>query len=429
MRLKKFILESNHIERDGYIWNMAGSLLMAFQSVILLMVLTRTVGLKEAGIFTIAFANANLFMTIGKFGMRNFQISDIKEEYSFSEYLTSRWITSAVMLAVSILFVLYSAHYHSYAREKSMITLWMCILKMSDAIEDVFCGLLQQKNRLDIASKAMSIRAGTAILVFTVSLVIFKNQLQALTVTTIFTILVLILFTIWTCSSYFERKNKVHINSVLKLLKCCFPLFAGTFLAFYIGNAPKYAIDTYLSDNQQACYGFIAMPVFVIGLLNSFIFTPMLYQMSCLWNDRKIRTFVLKVFRQILLIILITIICLIGAYLIGIPVLSVLYHTDLGAYKTELLLLLTGGGFLGISGFLTTILTIMRYQKSILCGYGMVAILACVLSNPIVQKYSILGASLLYTLLMCALCICFSFLLLIILIKSKFQRILDIVEK
>ena len=86
MKIKAFLLNDEKIERDSFIWNMAGSMLMAFQSVIMLMILTRTLGLKDAGIFTIAYANANLFLTVGKYGMRYFQISDMKGQFSFVNY-------------------------------------------------------------------------------------------------------------------------------------------------------------------------------------------------------------------------------------------------------------------------------------------------------------------------------------------------------
>ena len=85
MWIKRFLLDDGKIEKDSYLWNMIGSVLMAFQSVFMLMILTRTVGLEEAGIFTIANANANLFLTIGKYGMRNFQVSDLKDQFLFSE--------------------------------------------------------------------------------------------------------------------------------------------------------------------------------------------------------------------------------------------------------------------------------------------------------------------------------------------------------
>ena len=86
MKIKSFLIQSDNIERDSFIWNMAGSMIMAFQSVIMLMILTRVLGLIEAGVFTIAYANANLFLTIGKYGVRNFQVSDVTGQFTFREY-------------------------------------------------------------------------------------------------------------------------------------------------------------------------------------------------------------------------------------------------------------------------------------------------------------------------------------------------------
>lgn len=203
------------------------------------------------------------------------------------------------------------------------------------------------------------------------------------------------------------------------LLKLCFPLFAGAFLSFYIGNAPKYAIDATLSDDLQACYGFIAMPVFVIGLLNSFIFNPMLYKLTRLWNSGKVKKFVIQTILQSGIVFLITIICIGGAYLLGIPVLSWLYNTDLSPYKTELLILLLGGGFLGLSGLLSAFITIIRCQKWIMWGYLFIAILAFIFSNPIVKMYRMLGAAILYTALMGGLCVIFVFLFLCGILKYK----------
>lgn len=93
-KLKHFLLNSKNINKSSFIWNMAGSMLMAFQSVIMLMIITRTLNLYEAGVFTLAYASANLFLNIGKYGMRNFQVSDVKRQFNFKEYNTSRIITT-----------------------------------------------------------------------------------------------------------------------------------------------------------------------------------------------------------------------------------------------------------------------------------------------------------------------------------------------
>lgn len=91
-KLKHFLLNSKNINKSSFIWNMAGSMLMAFQSVIMLMIITRTLNLYEAGVFTLAYASANLFLNIGKYGMRNFKCP------TSSASLTSKNIIPPVLL-------------------------------------------------------------------------------------------------------------------------------------------------------------------------------------------------------------------------------------------------------------------------------------------------------------------------------------------
>lgn len=417
--MKLFLINNKNIERDSYLWNMVGSILQSFQSVIFLMILTRTVGLLQAGIFTIAYANANLFLNIGKYGMRYYQVSDVKERYSFKEYAFSRGITVMAMMVVSIAYTCFAAAENAYSSEKFWVIIWMCLYKAVDAIEDVFEGKYQQKGRLDIASRVLVTRTGIAVLVYAIGLIFLQNQLYALVIATIISYVLMVWFLYDTETVFCDDRKTVQTGQVIRLLKSCFPLFIGCFLSFYIGNAPKYAIDAQLSDEIQACYGFIAMPVFVVGMLNSFVFNPLLYRMSVFWEEKKVSAFVRYILLQIGIIILITFVCIAGAWLIGIPILSWMYHTDLSSYKAELLILLLGGGFLGLSGLLNAMITVIRFQKSITYGYGVVAALAFLLSAPVVRIYGIMGAAVLYTALMGGLCICFGCLLSIGVYKKR----------
>ena len=196
--MKSFILNSSNVRRDSSIWNMIGSLVMSFQSVIFLMILTRTVSITESGIFTIAYANANLFLNIGKYGMRNFQVSDVNNDFSFREYLSSRHITTVIMVFLLILYTIYSAKSYNYSIEKSQIIIWMCLFKVSDSIEDVYYGDYQKKERLDIASKAMALRAIITIIIFGIIVVMTKNLLFTLIVSTTITSVLMIIFLKWT---------------------------------------------------------------------------------------------------------------------------------------------------------------------------------------------------------------------------------------
>lgn len=410
-KLKHFLLDSKNIDKSSFVWNMIGSMLMAFQSVIMLMIITRTLDLYSAGIFTLAYASANLFLNIGKYGMHNFQVSDMKKQFNFKEYLYSRVITTLLMFAFSIIYILISQQKNNYTENKTYVILWMCIFKLIDSVEDVYLAHYQHENRFDISGKIMSLRMGLTIVVFGLCVIFYRDLLSALILTTFFSTLILTFFLRLVQPSFHRSTEQAQPHNIITLLGTCFPLFLGSFLSFYIGNAPKYAIDSQLNDELQACYGFIAMPVFVISLLNNFIFNPLVTKMSFMWKDRQKKEFYHLFRLQILAVIAITFICELGAFFIGVPMLSLLYNTDLTLYKSELLVLLLGGGFLALSGLFANIMTILRIQNNQAIGYGIVAVFAYIFSPLFIKKYSIMGASWLYLTLMILLCIIFGIML------------------
>lgn len=421
--IQKFLTTSKNISRDSYRWNLVSSMLFAFQSVFILMILTRTVGIENAGIFTIAYANASLLLFVGKYGVRHFQVSDVSHEHKFGDYNIARVITVFAMVLSAFIYVAYGMMVNNYSFEKGMIILLTCLLKVPDAIEDVYYGEYQRRGRLDIGAKAMTIRLGTTIFLLLLVVCITRNLLIALAVSTVVSYLLLVIL-ICAINKVVVLKDKWKCKriSVSKILLACFPLFMGSFLAQYIGNAPKYAIDAQLGDTIQACYGFLSMPVFVISLLGNIVFTPAIYSIAENWRQNKKKAFVKRFIQQIFIVSCITIICICGAALIGIPVLGWMYNTDLTAYKAELLILLLGGGMFALAGVVSTMLTIMRFQQSLLFGYIAVALLAFLKVDDIVVRWEIRGAACFYTFLMTALFVIFILLFFIALFIDKFRR-------
>lgn len=403
--IKKFLENPSFGDRkkDSFIWNMGGGLLSAFQSVIYLVFVSRILGLEESGILSIAFANANLFANIGRYGVRNFQVTDTENRYSFSEYMGLRVLTSIIMVITFTIYLLYTGITRDYTTEKLVIILALCLSKLLDSFEDVYYGYLQNIDRLDIGAKILTLRLLVVYISFVLILVFNKDLIIAITGSTILSALVVIIslrsikqdgF----CPSWsFSLINKENIKQILK---SCFPLFLGTFLAFYIGNAPKYAIDSLMDEETQACFAFISMPVFVINLLNSFVFQPILNKLAVEWNTKKYKEFIHNFILENIIILVITVVVVIGGKLIGIWALEIIYNTPLKIYENEFIYLLVGGGFLAYSGFYVSILTVMRKQKITIYAYMIVSILAYIGSPILVNNYNTLGASLLYFSLM-----------------------------
>lgn len=404
---------STTIDRSAYVWNTASGLLNAFQSVVMLVVLSHVCDPVQAGIFTIAYANANLFLNLGKYGVRNFQVSDVDEKYAFAPYHAARIASVLAMVALGAAWTIWSAFTVGYTAEKTLVILMMLLLKAVDAYEDVFHGNYQQHDRLDVGAKVLTLRMASLIVVFAGLIAATHNLPLSLTVTTVFTTLFFVGETVWARRRFGLPSDAAPHEAVslarqtAALLKECFPVFLALFLLFYIGNAPKYAIDAVMDDVAQAQYGYIAMPVFVVGLLASFIYNPIIASLADDWAANHRKTFARRFALQVLIIVGITLVCIAGAWLIGVPVLDVLYNTELAPYKADLLVLLVGGGFLAAATLFTTGLTIIRWQNKLIPGYVVVAALAFVTCPAAVSAAGIDGASWVYLALMALLTVWF----------------------
>lgn len=413
--------------QKDYSWNTLAGIINAAEAVIMSMIVTRTTNLADAGMLSIAFAIGNLLMAIGKYGMRTYQVTDFGHQYCFGDYFLSRILSTGIMLISMLFYIMYAHILLNYDLSKIYVVLAICLIYVIEALEDVFWGYYQQEGHLADGAKMFCIRWLGILLCFCTICIIGHNMLLALWISLgvsigIFIVCITQTFRKVSGGQYRERfamMKEGTIRRAFLLLIQTFPLFGITFLSFYVINAPKYAIDKCMDNEVQACYGFIAMPVFAIGLLNSFIYQPTLVTMAEEWNEKKMSGFRRRIGKQGIIIAGITVTVLIAAYFLGIPILSWLYNTDLTNYKIELLILLLAGGFLAGTGYLTAVLTTMRMQKYLFIGYIIVALLAFFFMDKVVGRYGVLGGALYYCLLMLILSIIYLIILSIGLIKGK----------
>ena len=75
--------------RKNTIWNMIGTGVNAFNSLFLMIIVTRINGVSLAGMFTFAFSTATLFNVIGVYAGRVYQVTD-KDKFNDKEYFVMK---------------------------------------------------------------------------------------------------------------------------------------------------------------------------------------------------------------------------------------------------------------------------------------------------------------------------------------------------
>lgn len=383
-------------QRSSVLWNAVGGMMNAGQAAIILIFISYRLGIKTAGIVTIAYAVANLFLSIGKYGIRNYQVTDVKGDFTFSDYFYSRCITTTIALALFLAYLGYVLTFGGYSSEKACILFEVTFLKLIDACEDVYIGRYQQVGRFDVGAKIMAVRMILSSAAISLSVLAGLGIYLSLLGGILVSLILDFYFIRHTFSIAKARILPGNSKKVRQLLKICMPLCIGTTLSIYIGNIPKYMIDAYMSEETQAIFGYIMMPVFVIMLLNQFIYQPMIKELGDLWDSRNFTGFKRSVTKQCRIVAGLTFIVIVGGLLLGLPVLGMMYNVNLSAYKSEFFVLLLGGSFYALAYYLNVPITTIRKQNYIAYGYALATVLSVIFGRQLVVAKGMMGAALLY---------------------------------
>ena len=86
--------------KSNFIWNAVGNITYMMCQWLITVLVPILGGFGDAGILSVAMSVRATCQTIGMFGIRNFQVSDVEEKYSNSCYVGLRALTcGAAMVA------------------------------------------------------------------------------------------------------------------------------------------------------------------------------------------------------------------------------------------------------------------------------------------------------------------------------------------
>ena len=356
------------IKRGSFWWNAVYTGISALQPAILLIAVSRTRELSDAGILTFGFALANLVMILGRYGIRNFQVTDVNEQYRFPDYFYCRVCSTGGALAASILYLIIMIAAGQYTTYKALIILEIIILKLIDAFEGVYVGRLQQKGRLDIGARFGAIRLFLSTILMFVMLLITKSLWISLLSGIILSLILDVILIPRTDDVGNYRLDKRNSQALKQLMLTGISLCLGTALHNITGNAPKYLVEIFLNDEIQAISGYVMMPMFVITILNLFIMQPLVKDIGDAWYHRDAGRLKSMIRRQVLVISLLSIgVALLGIF-VGLPVLSWMYDISLAPYRKAFIFYLIGGVFYTFSEYFMVFLVAARKQNVIVAG-------------------------------------------------------------
>jgi O-antigen/teichoic acid export membrane protein len=244
---------------------------------------------------------------------------------------------------------------------------------------------------LDIAGKSYFLKSVLGIAVFLIVDLLTKDLLISILAMLGVSIIVSIFMDFRISKKLIKSESKIDKKHVMEIFSKGFLVFIISFIPTIIVNVPKYVIDYYLVDKLQAIFGIIIMPATVISLFSQFIIHPMLTRVKKMYTEGNYDDLKKLLYKMMLLILGFGILCVIGAYVLGIPVLELIYGVDLKNYKIDLLIILFAATISTTAGIISPFLIAMRRNiEQVIIGI-LTIVAEIVLSIILIKNYSISG--------------------------------------
>lgn len=380
----------------------------ALAAVLLSVISMRLLGPDDGGIFGFGYSTFGQQMfIIAYFGIRPFQITDVRREYGYSDYRNVRWKTCLLSVLFAFLYLLFFAVSGRYSTHKSACIFLIALIKIVDGYADCLESECQREGFLWRGGRELFIRTVIMMAVFFACVLFTKDLLIASGAALASEVMTVLVFSLRLKGEKAFAVSEKNREKDKKLIKETVLLFISVFLDFFVFSSSKYAIDLKLYDSASGVFNILFMPTSFIYMAANFIMKPYLTKMAdMLENDRQ-KDFK-RTERNIALSITgLTVLCLLAVVFLGKWALSVIelllgekYTGSLTPRVPELFLIMAGGGLYALADLLYYVLVIRRKQKSIFFVYLFVSLAAAVLSFVLVGKWGMTGAAVSYAAVM-----------------------------
>lgn len=380
--------KENDIKRN-ILFNTIGSVFYCVCQWFLTILVVRLDSLETSGYLSLAMTTSSSFSAITLFGMRNFQVSDVKEEFSSKEYYGSRIITCTISLIACMLYaVAMTESFYNFG----CITLFM-LIRLAEGFADVFHGINQKHNRFDLIGTSYILRGIFSVLSFTVGLVLTHNLLVTLLVMAILNLLIIVVFDRWKTGELEDIKPVVWSKHIVKLLIGCVPLVIFSFLLSMENLIPKNLLEKMYGANELGIYASIASPTLVVQVMATVVFNPFLPGFTKLYTDGNYNKFQ-KVFHRILLVLVgMALVVVLGANLLGRFGLKLLFGKMILEYYYLFNPIVWCTILTAMIWVVSAIVIAIRQIKSLLVGIVVSFGLCVSIAQPLIERYGKNGVS------------------------------------
>jgi len=267
---------------QNLIWNGAGATLyQGCQWLITIMVVVLSPTYENSGSLAFAMASGNVFTGLAVFNVHTYQLSDVNNKYSPSNYIAFRFLTVVIAYVLCTGYSLYIAP----SIETAITVALFLLFKADECFVNVFYGIDQKASRMDFMGISQGVRGILTLACFSVGLWLTGSLPIAVTLMLLPCILVTFLYDIPHSKRLAYIGVSIDRKRALLLFRTCLPLALSALLYGAIAAFARQAFGVEFGDEALGIYAAVATPCVIVQVFARYLYAPYLVPLAEAWSS------------------------------------------------------------------------------------------------------------------------------------------------
>lgn len=385
--------------RANFRWTLTGNVVNAACQWGMISALAWLGSRRALGQFVLGLSIAAPVISFTMLQLRAVQVTDVHGEFSFGDYLGTRILWTLVAVAAIVVAAAWLV--------EDATTFWVVMLvglmKCVDSLADIVRGLFQSLERMDLTASSLMMKGVLSLAALAVAMWLTQSIVKASAAMVIVWTASFMVNDLWPAlrlrtemvgakAAVHELRPRFRRSAVVRLTLISIPLGVVMALISLQANIPRYFLQIYRGEEAVGYFGAIVYP-----MMAGMIVTAALGQSAC---TRLARSFAddLPAFQRLLgrlsaISAALGIVLVVGTYVLGRPLLRVMYGPSFADYYSEFVVVALACGIQLVSscwGYGMTAARFFRAQVAITVGSCIATAGAALLLVP---RFGIMGAA------------------------------------
>lgn len=354
---------------------------------------------ENVGQFTLGFSLSAPVIIFTMLGLRQYQATDVRDEYSFYDYLGVRLFTTLVAFLALLSITLLGF----YSKETTIVILIIGFAKGIEAISDICQGLFQKYERMDRVAVSLLMKAFLTTLIMPLCFYFTRSIILGSLGLAISWLLVLLGYDLPYARLVFISKNDTSIikhtagreraKRYISMILHTVPLGMAASLITLNSNIPRYMIQGYLGERELGIFAAIVYLLYAGNVVVSALGQSASPRLAQYYINNEPRKYISLLMKLVLIGACIGVVGIAVSVFFGKQILTFIYQAEYGNYANVMRWIMVGGLISFMSFFLGYGMTASRSLKVQPFICASLCLLTYVFGMVLIPRYGILGAA------------------------------------